>query len=348
MISVFGKKRTGPIIKTQHLQLHWDTEDPFVFASHHTDDYPKGNAQQAPPLSEIGGRNLGRDYKKFYGFRMYHGKVVPGFPMHAHWGYETVTIPEVGFIDHFDSLGNEGRYGFGDVNWVSAGGMYLHDEMYPLAYDDRRNPNDITQIMINLPLKDKGSDPEVRMMWSEDIPIINGKDENGKDHSVKVIAGSFGGKDALPPNSVSWAANKMNNVRILLIRMSPESKITIPAVSSEINRNLYFAEGSKVKFNDEEFEVSQRFKLKGDEDVTFTNGDTEGTYWLLEGKPIGKKMSSFGPVILENDKSVRDAMNHIRKNEFEKWPWDLIDKFHPKGTERFIRFSDGREERPPL
>ncbi|MCL1811382.1 MAG: pirin family protein [Methanomassiliicoccaceae archaeon] len=345
---MFGKKRMGPVVKVQHLQLHWDTEDPFVFVSHHTDDYPKGNAQQAPPLQEIGGRNLGRDYKKVFGFRMYHGKVVPGFPMHAHWGYETVTVPELGFIDHFDSLGNQGRYGYGDVHWVSAGDLYLHDEMYPLAYDDRRNPNDITQIMINLPLKDKGSAPEVRMMWSENIPVVEEKDGDGRGYSVKVIAGNFSGREALPPNPVSWAADAKHRVRILLIKMSPSSKITLPAVSPTINRNLYFIEGGTVMLGEEEYESSKRFKLKGDEEVTVVNGDSEGTYWLLEGEPIGEKMSSFGPVILDSDKSVRDAMNFIRKEEFNKWPWDLIDKFHPKGTDRFIRFSDGREERPPL
>jgi len=345
---MFGRKKTGPVIKTQYLKLHWDTEDPFVFASHHTDDYPKGNAQQAPPLREISGRNLGRDYKKEFGFRMYHGKVVPGFPMHAHWGYETITVPEIGFVDHFDSMGNQGRYGFGDVQWVSAGSMYLHDEMYPLAYDDRPNPNNITQIMLNLPLKDKGSQPEVRMMWSEDIPVIKYNDEEGGEYSVKVIAGSYDGFDALPPNSVSWAADKDHNVRILLIKMSPMSKITLPAVSSTVNRNLYFIEGSKVRFGGDEYEALQRFKLRGDEDVEVVNGDAEGTYWLLEGEPIGEKMSSFGPVILEKDKDVREAMEHIRRKEFENWPWDLIDKFHPKGTERFISYSDGREERPPL
>ena len=345
---MFGRNKSAPVIKTQHLKLHWDTEDPFVFASHHTDEYPKGNAQQAPPLGEISGRNLGRDYKKTLGFRMYHGKVVPGFPMHAHWGYETVTIPEVGFIDHFDSLGNQGRYGFGDVQWVSAGGMYLHDEMYPLAYDDRPNPNDITQIMINLPLKDKGSAPCVRMMWSEKIPIIRTKDGNGKEYSVKVIAGSFGGADALPPNEISWASDRGHNVRILLIRMSPGSEVTLPAVSQKVNRNLYFSEGSTVKIGDTEYETSQRFKLESNADVIIVNGDSDGTYWLLEGEPIGEKMSAFGPVILDKDKNVREAMNFIRENEFEKWPWDLIDKFHPKGTERFIRFSDGSEERPPV
>ena len=348
MISLFGKKGTPPVIKTQYLALHWDTEDPFVFVSHHTDDYPKGNAQQAPPLQEIGGRNLGRDYTKRFGFRMYHGKVVPGFPMHAHWGYETVTIPELGFIDHFDSLGCQGRFGFGDVQWVSAGSMYLHDEMYPLAFDDRPNPNNITQIMINLPLKDKGSVPEVRTMWSELIPVVNGRDENGREYSVKVIAGSFGEAEALSPNGISWAADRDHHVRILLIKMSPHSSITIDAVSTTINRNLYFVYGSKVAIGGKEYEYSQRLKLEGNKDIVITNGDIEGTYWLLEGEPIGEKMRSFGPVILENDKAVRDAMNYIRNNEFKEWPWDLIDKFHPKGTERFIRFADGREERPPL
>lgn len=345
---MFGRKRSGPVLKTQYLKLHWDTEDPFVFVSHHTDDYPVGNAQQAPPLSQIGGRNLGRDYKKIFGFRMYHGKVVPGFPMHAHWGYETITIPEVGFIDHFDSLGNQGRYGFGDVQWVSAGGMYLHDEMYPLAYDDRPNPNNITQIMLNLPLKNKGSDPEMRMMWSENIPIVEKKDDKGNEYSVKIIAGSFDGVDALPPNKISWATDTDHHVRILMIKMSPNASITLPAVSSTLNRNLYFIEGEKTIIGEEEYECLQRFKLDGNIDVLITNGDKDGTYWLLEGEPIGEKMASFGPVILDNDQSVRDAMNHIRKEEFDNWPWDLIDKFHPKGTERFVRYSDGREERPPL
>ena len=346
MIGRFAKKGSGSVIKTQHLELHWDSEDPFIFISHHEDDYPKGNAQQAPPLREIAGRNLGRDYKKRFGFRMYHGKVVPGFPMHAHWGYETVTVPEVGFIDHFDSLGNQGRFGFGDVQWVSAGSMYLHDEMYPLAYDDRPNPNNITQIMINLPLKDKGSEPQVRTLWSETIPIVKEKDGNGHEYSVKVIAGSFGGASAPPPNDISWAADREHNVRILLIKMSPGAKMTLPAVSATVNRNLYFVDGGTVKIDGAEYETSQRLKLKGNVDVEFTNGDPDGTYWLLEGEPIGEKMSSFGPIFLENDKAVRDALNYIRKNEFDSWPWDVVDKFHPKGTERFIRFSDGSEDRP--
>ncbi|MDR2846308.1 MAG: pirin family protein, partial [Candidatus Methanoplasma sp.] len=225
-MSLLRKKPSGPVLRVQPLKLHWDSEDPFVFISHHCDDYPAGNAQQAPPLQQIGGRNLGRDYQSIFGFRMYHGKVVPGFPMHSHWGYETVTVAEKGFVDHFDSKGNQGRFGFGDVQWVSAGSRYQHNEMYPLAFGDRPNPNDITQIMIDLPLKDKGSEPIVRTMWSEDIPVA---EDDGC--YVKVICGSFGGKIALRPNDVSWAANERNHVRILLIRLSPKADLDLSAIS---------------------------------------------------------------------------------------------------------------------
>ena len=154
-MAFFSRKPKGPFIKTSEMTMHWDTEDPFIFVSHHEDDYPHGNAQMAPPLQEISGRNLGRDYKKTFGFRMYNGKVVPGFPMHAHWGYETITLPQTGYVDHSDCEGNTGRFGFGDVQWVSAPGFYEHCEMYPLVDQEGRNPNDITQIMIALPLEKK-------------------------------------------------------------------------------------------------------------------------------------------------------------------------------------------------
>lgn len=339
-MALFRKKEKGIASKVQPLTMHWDTEDPFVFASHHCDDYPKGNAQQAPPLEEISGRNLGRDYKNINGFCMYHGKVVPGFPMHAHWGYETVTIPEIGFIDTFDTLGNNGRYGFGDVQWLSAGSKYQHCEMYPLAYDDRRNPNDITQIMIELPEKERGTQPDVKMMWKEDIPMVI---YNGC--SVKIIAGSFGGKTAIAPNDVSWAADQ-KHVRILKITMEPKASVTLDAFSPTANRNIYYLSGESITIEEETYEYSYRLKLPADRDITITNGNAESELWVLEGEPMNQNSSRFGPVILGSDNEVRKALNEIRLNEFKEWPWDVIDKANPKGSDRFFKYADGREEHP--
>lgn len=335
----FSRKNSGPV-KVTPLSMHWDTEDPFLFASHHEDDYPQGNAQQAPPLSEIGGRDLGRDYEKRLGFRMYHGKVVPGFPMHAHWGYETVTLAEKGFVDHFDTEGIEGRYGFGDVQWICASSKYLHNEMYPLADSENRNPNDITQIFINLPLELKNRENSVRTVWSDRVPVVR---ENGWE--AKIVCGRFGGFDVRSPGAHSWADGD-HGVRIIRFVMEPGSSLEIDPATKNANRNLYYISGKTAEIMDTEVTSDSRIKVLDNGIIGIRNGDEASVIWLLEGTPIGQRMSMFGPVCLGDLQEVRAAMNDIRIHEYSDWPWQYVDQAQPRGTERFIRYPDGQEIRP--
>ncbi len=326
--------------KTIGLGMRWDTEDPFVFVSHHEDDYPAGNRQQAPPLKEIAGRNLGRDYDKRMGFRMYHGKVVPGFPMHAHWGYETLTLPEIGYVDHFDTEWIQGRFGFGDVQWTSASSKYEHCEMYPLADQENRNPNDITQIMINLPLEMKNQGNSVRTVWKEDIPIVE-----GDGWRAQILCGRFAGKETESPNEISYARIE-NGVRIIRFVLEPGATVHMDPAMEGANRNLYFVSGKDAKVCDIDVKSYNRLKFSHKGEFSIVNGSEESVFWLLEGRPIDQRMAAFGPVILEDLQDVRTALDEIRMNEFLEWPWDVIDKAQPLGTERFIRYKDGTEDRP--
>jgi len=52
-----------------------------------------------------------------------------GFPWHPHRGIETITYVLAGSVEHGDSLGNRGRMGAGDVQWMTAGRGILHQEM---------------------------------------------------------------------------------------------------------------------------------------------------------------------------------------------------------------------------
>ncbi|HET6463942.1 MAG TPA: pirin family protein, partial [Candidatus Krumholzibacteria bacterium] len=52
-----------------------------------------------------------------------------GFPWHPHRGIETITYVLAGEVDHGDSLGNRGKLGAGDVQWMTAGSGILHQEM---------------------------------------------------------------------------------------------------------------------------------------------------------------------------------------------------------------------------
>ena len=339
-MALFSRKNKGPVTKVTRFDMHWDTEDPFLFVSHHEDDYPHGNRQLAPPLAEITGRDLGRDFEKRLGFRMYNGKVVPGFPMHAHWGYETITLPEIGYIDHFDTMGIEGRFGFGDVQWVHASSKYMHNEMYPLVNQEERNPNDITQIMINLPLEAKNGENGVTTVWSEDVPVV---EVDGC--SVKVICGSFGGACVRSPYDDSWA-NGEHSVRVLRVTMSPGSRLEIGPTSQKANRNVYLVSGTSLDVCGTVIEENMRAKIQPDIAMTLTNGESDSVVWILEGEPIDQKMASFGPVTLKDVKEVRAAMEDIRRNEYQEWPFDVIDKVHAQDEGRFIRYPDGTEIRP--
>jgi len=51
-----------------------------------------------------------------------------GFPWHPQRGMETITYILAGSVEHGDSLGNKGKMGAGDVQWMTAGGGLLHRE----------------------------------------------------------------------------------------------------------------------------------------------------------------------------------------------------------------------------
>ena len=94
-----------PIKSISALGFQWETADPFLFCVHHEDNFPKGNDAMGPDPSMFQGRHMGDDFIVKDGFRMYHGKTVPGFPGHPHRGFETVTVVRKGLVDHADSLG---------------------------------------------------------------------------------------------------------------------------------------------------------------------------------------------------------------------------------------------------
>src|SRR5687768_8711239 len=78
-----------------------------------------------------------------------------GFPMHPHRGIETVTYVLEGVINHRDTVGNSGSINAGDLQWMSAGGGIMHEEMPQV----RPQGIDGFQLWVNLPAKLKMSRP---------------------------------------------------------------------------------------------------------------------------------------------------------------------------------------------
>jgi redox-sensitive bicupin YhaK (pirin superfamily) len=340
------KEKRSVVLKIESLGFPWQTQDPFLFCVYHADAYPVGNAEFGPDAS-LKGRQLGNDFAIKDGWRMYHGRKVPGFPVHPHRGFETVTVVRKGMVDHSDSLGGAGRYGHGDVQWMTAGKGIQHAEMFPLLNQDGPNTLELFQIWLNLPRAGKMVDPFYTMLWKEDISEHVHLDETGLSTRVEVVAGSLGEVTAPDPAPNSWAADGNNEVAIWYVEMEAGAKWELPSASPGINRNLYFFEGEHIQLNMDSIPANKSISLAADRDVSIHNGTATGRFLLLQGRPIAETVVSYGPFVMNSREEIQRTYQDYQQNQFGGWPWPRPDMIHDAGQGRFALYPDGREELPP-
>ncbi len=331
------------VLDIKNLGFPWETADPFLFCVYHKDDYPRGNSAMGPEAS-LEGRHIGQDFTIKDGWRMYHGDTVPGFPQHPHRGFETITIVPQGLVDHSDSLGAAGRFGNGDVQWMTAGKGVLHSEMFPLLKQEEENHLLLFQIWLNLPKRSKFVAPHFKMLWRDDIPKRIETDENGATTELTVIAGQIADTQAQAPAPDSWAAEEENEVAIWLIKMETNAEWRLPEASSSVNRRLYFYQGDHVGVNEATLQSEQGASLRPDREVLLKNGSEVGHLLLLQGKPINEPVVQHGPFVMNSQQEIMETIQDYQRTQFGGWPWPRHDNVHPREATRFARHADGKEE----
>jgi redox-sensitive bicupin YhaK (pirin superfamily) len=331
------------ILHIAPLGFPWKTLDPFIFCVYHEDFYPRGNEDMGPAAS-LSGRNLGQDFNIKDGWRMYHGKTVPGFPAHPHRGFETVTIAQKGIVDHSDSLGATARFGNGDVQWMTAGNGVQHAEMFPLLNQEKENDFELFQIWLNLPSYSKLVPPYFGMLWEETIPHFVTKDEAGRVTDVKIVAGNLQNLQAPAPPPDSWAAESDHDVAIWVIKMAPNAAFGLPAASAQANRALYYYKGITLTIEGEQVGVHHSIELAADQTIILKNGPAESHLLLLQGRPISEPVVQYGPFVMNSKEEVQKAMSDFQRTHFGGWPWPSHDHVHPREKGRFAIHADGREE----
>lgn len=336
------KKNKKKMIKNKHpIDFQWPVKDPFLFCVHHYDHYPAGNADFGINAKELAGRNIGQDFDIKDGFRMYHGKTVPGFPVHPHRGFETITIVRKGYVDHADSLGAAGRYGQGDVQWMTAGSGVQHSEMFPLLHQDKENTLELFQIWINLPAKSKMVAPDFKMLWSNQIPH---KKDNDK-LKVTIINGCYEDTKFYQAPTNSWAAKQENDVNILLVKMKKSAIFKFPKSGIEKNRMVYFFTNSDYQINNEDISGKMAIEIdcKTNLEVTALS-DLE--FLLLDSVPIKEPVFQHGPFVMNTKQEIIQTFDDYNKTQFGGWSWKRKDMIHGKKIEKFAKYPNGKIEKP--
>ena len=320
------------------------TLDPFLFMVYHKDNYPAGNDKMQAPI-----RGNGAHFDPDAEYRMYHGDTVPGFPQHPHRGFETLTATLEGLIDHTDSLGCGGRYGGGDLQWMTAGKGIVHGENFPLVNAKGPNTCRFFQIWLNLPADKKMSDPTYVMHWNEKIPRIQ-----ADGTTVTLWAGSLlqegGGLKGLTPPPDSWASNPSNDVTVIHLSLAKDGgSFTVPAsIASRATRMAYWVEGKGPLEVGSEKPLTSKCAIVLDaaQQVKFTNkGSDPIEVLVLGGAAIDQPVAQRGPFVMNTQQEIMQAFQDYQKTRFGGWPWEEDAVVFPREKGRFSTMN-GVEERP--
>lgn len=348
----------GPILAVEKLGFPFECESPFLFAVYHLDRYPPGNAEMGPQSSLLKGRALGSDFGNPSGWNMYHGERIPGFPKHPHRGFETITVTRKGWIDHTDSLGNAGRFGGGDVQWMTAGRGINHAEMFPLLDQGGENVLELFQIWINLPRRSKMVEPSFKMLWAESLPTTPPESEasgGAAGAEIRLIAGELPGFQRPPaPPPDSYASDPTSDVLVVTVRLPAGGSWTLPRYGGErpvdgLKRNAYLYSDVGGTVSGCRVRGRQRVRLQPDADVVFSaDSDRPLEVLVLQGRDLGEPVVQHGPFVGNSREDISKAFTDYQRTGFGGWPWPSDALAHPRERQRFAQYADGQVEEKPM
>jgi redox-sensitive bicupin YhaK (pirin superfamily) len=296
---------------------------------------PISSATQATPTMEGAGVKLHRafgfqnpdmfdPFLLFDDFRNdYPADYEAGFPWHPHRGIETITYVLNGTVEHGDSLGNEGTLGAGDVQWMTAGSGILHQEM---PKGNTQGQMHGFQLWANLPSNLKMTAPRYQDIKSPDIPKIT--DDDGT--CIKVIVGEFWGKRG-PVDGVAADPQYLDVFVPAGVRKAFKIDTYRGAFAYIFEGSGRFADASTpqgVLLEKEVMgnEVNIR-DLSGNRTlIQFGTGDEvrvqagpEGVRFLLiSGTPIVEPIAWHGPIVMNTQEEIRQAVADLRNDTFIK------------------------------
>ncbi len=246
-----------------------------------------------------------------------------GFPWHPHRGIETITYVLEGTVEHSDSLGNTGKLGPGSVQWMTAGSGILHQEM-PLG--NAKGQMHGFQLWANLPSSLKMTGPRYQDIAGGEVPVV--VDDDGV--SVRVITGGFWGKRG-PVYGV--AADPL----FLDVSVPAGGRKVLP-VDTYANTFAYVFAGAGT-FRDASAPIGVRVEKEvageeinirdmtgnrtlvrfgtGDE-ISVTAGPEGMRFLLVSGQPIQEPVAWHGPIVMNTQAELRQAMKELNNGTFIK------------------------------
>ncbi|WP_020597940.1 pirin family protein [Spirosoma panaciterrae] len=221
------------------------------------------------------------------------GKPVGG--PHPHAGFETVSLLLEG------EMGDEAhRLKGGDLQLMTAGRGIIHSEII-----DRNTSMRLLQLWLNLPKKDRWTEPRV-----QDLPFEKAPTHSLNGVTVRVYSGSLAG----------LKSPIQNYTPLIIADIQLESgATTIQHIPASYTAFLYVIDGS-IQVGHKASNIQQdqvawlnRSSDKVLSDLILTGGESGGRVILYAGEPQGDAIVSHGPFIADNQEDIRQLYQAYRQ-----------------------------------
>jgi len=229
------------------------------------------------------------------------GDYIGGFPPHPHRGFETVTYMMAGHMRHGDNKGNTGDLGPGSAQWMTAARGIVHEER-------PQQENGLMwgyQLWVNLPAKEKMSDPVYQDIAAENIPevaLANG----GK---VRVITGELNGTRG-PVRSRPTQPIYLD----VQLPANAEFKYDLPAGHTAL---VHGVAGESLVGNESRAVREREMALLSSEGELFVrSGDAPARFLVIAGKPLREQIAHYGPFVMNTREEIVQAARDFEAGRF--------------------------------
>jgi quercetin 2,3-dioxygenase len=233
---------------------------------------------------------------------------IAGFPDHPHRGFITLTYMIDGQMLHRDSMGNQGNLGPGSVQWMKAASGVIHSEMPQQKEGLMRG----FQMWINLPAKEKMSDPEYQEIAASAIPqvMIPGG-------SVKIIAGDF-------KNKSGPVKDPLTKVSYFDVALDAGASCSFESPRDHASFVAVY-EGSVV-IGDKVLEKHHLGVLTAGEIVELSAKSSGAKLIVVAGKPLHEPIVQYGPFVMNTRAEIEQAFNDYRRGALVQRKANFVEK----------------------
>jgi redox-sensitive bicupin YhaK (pirin superfamily) len=219
---------------------------------------------------------------------------------HPHRGFETITFMFDGIMDHKDSLGNSSKLNPGSVQRMNAGKGIQHGGL--MTVHPSTQVFHEVQLWVNLPAKDKMSQPDIHNVSKEEIPVV----KQG-DAQIRVIAGQL--VNTKGPIETTHPINAFHFVS------TGQQELTLKDLQENDTTLVYILKGG-LTIEGQLVDNHQTLLFEDGGDTIQLTAEANTELLVLTGEPIDEPVATGGPFVMNTKEEIKQAYADFEAGKF--------------------------------